>query len=575
MGVWVYLNSLRGPFIVDDLYTIAWNFPLRNLSQIGKIAQQNLFVGLGIDSSYFRPLTQLSFALDFYVWGLNPVGFRLTGLALHLANAVLIFFLFRTFLSPSRSALVSLIFVVHPVNTQAIAYISSRSDPLFFFFTALTIYLWVTDKSTLRPFCLLFFLLGLLSKEPAVVTLPLILLTDLTRCESRNEIEGRLRSNWHWYIAFAGVLGAYLVLRLWVLDYPLLMKTELTGLTIPHRLFLASTLLGKHFVLLFFPLNLAFVHVVSLTLDPFAPLVLGPLLALIGLTYLALRLWKRERAIALGLGWFIISIFPALNFSPLNLPLMESWLYLPGVGLFIMMVSLGGLLVKPKGLRLFAACVIVFLLTMRSIVRSADWGNPVRLFEKNVQLYPGSDIAWSALAQAYSGTGREKESLEAIKRATEIRPDKWTSHYSLGLNYFLSDEDDKAEQAFLQAIVQHPDIAWPHYALGISYFRSGLWEKAREEFMKADRSKLHIPMLYHVIGSTYLALDKKELAEQAFQNALKEFPGKRKYHAGIHDGLGGLLIRKKRLEDAKREFNLALRFDPENKEAKEKLASLK
>ena len=93
--------------------------------------------------------------------------------------------------------------------------------------------------------------------------------------------------------------------------------------------------------------------------------------------------------------------------------------------------------------------------------------------------------------------------------------------------------------------------------------------------MKADRSKLHIPMLYHVIGSTYLALDKKELAEQAFQNALKEFPGKRKYHAGIHDGLGGLLIRKERVEDAKREFNLALRFDPENKEAKEKLASLK
>lgn len=574
LGGCVYLNSLRGLFIVDDVYTVVWNFPLRNLSNIGQIVGQNLFAAAGRESSYFRPLTQLSFGLDFYLWGLNPIGYKLTSLVLHLGNAILLFYLAKRVLPLTQSALVSLFFIVHPVNMQAIAYISSRSDPLFFFFTVLTVHIWINEKRSLRPFCLLTFLLGLFSKEPAVVMLPLILLTDLTRCESWNEVKSRLRSNCPWYIGLGGVLFAYLALRLWVLGYPLLMGAGQEGLTVSQRLLLAGTLLGKHLILLLLPLDLAFVHVVSLSLDPFAPVFLGSLLLVIGLGYLALKLWKIERAIAFGLGWFLIAIFPVLNLTLLNLPLMESWLYLPEVGLFILMVALFRLLVKPRALRILMACVVLSLLTMRAIVRSADWGNPVRLFEKNIQLYPASPIAWSGLAQAYSGAGRDKESLEAFKKALSLGPEFWTPHYALGIHYFSVEEYDRAEKEFLLAATLNPKVAWPHYSLGISHFRSGLWKEAQEEFMKASLSKPHIPMLYHLMGSTYLAVGERALAEEAFQKALKETPGKNQYHAGIHTELGGLLLGSGLMEDAKRELVLVLRFDPKNKEAREKLDSL-
>ncbi len=561
---------------MDDVYTVVWNFPLRDLSNIGQVMGQNLFAAAGKESSYFRPLTQFSFGLDFYLWGLNPLGYRLTNLALHLGNAVLVFYLVKSFLPLTQSALVSLIFMIHPVNMQAIAYISSRSDPLFFFFTVLTIYLWMTEKSSWRFFCLPSFLLGLFSKEPAVVTLGLIPLADLSRCASWKEVKNRLRGNWAWYIGFGGVLSAYLILRLWILGYPLLMETGMGDLTLTERLFLAVTLLGRHLTLLLLPVNLAFVHVVFLSLDPFAPEILAPFLLLITLVYLAVKLWKKEKAIAFGLGWFLIAIFPVLNLTPLNLPLMESWLYLPEVGFFILMVSLFSLLVKAKSLRIVAACVIVSLLAMRAVVRSADWGNPIRLFEKNVRLYPASPIAWASLAMLYKEVGRDKEGRDALKKAISLGPDVfWMPHNALGIFYFSAGEYDQAEKEFSLAIALNPDVAWPYYLLGISYFSSGLWEKAQEEFMKASRGKPRIPMLDHLIGSTYLALGKGGLAEESFQKALEDSPGRNYYHASIHTNLGGLLKGRGLLKEAKREFELALRFDPRSKEAKEKLAALK
>lgn len=575
LGVLVYKNSLHGPLIGDDQYTVVWNFPLRDLSQIGKIVTQNLFAAAGTDTAYFRPLTQLSFALDFNLWGFKPVGYRLTSLVIHLGNALLVYRLAQRFLPSAQSFLVSLLFIAHPANMQAVAYISSRSDPLFVFFTLLSVNLWLTDKGLSRSFCLLSFFLGLSSKEPAVVTLPLVLLMDLARSESYAGAKRRLQNNWLWYIGLAGILFAYLALRVWILGYPLLMEAGQVDFTLPQRLMLALTLLGKHLVLLLFPVNLAFIHMVVPPDDFFAPEVLGPLLTVIGLGYLALKLWKMERAVALGLAWFLIADVPALNLTLLNLPLMESWLYLPGVGLFIFLVSLGGLAVNHKAIRILAACMTVVLLTMRATVRSADWGSPVRLFEKNVQLYPRSDIAWSSLASAYVDVGRDKEGLEAARKVVELRPDLWTSHFGLGLRYFWADEDKGAEQSLLTATGLNPYVAWPHYLLGITYFRSGLWEKARQEFLKASLGEPHIPMLYHVIGSCYLALGERGLAEEAFQSALKEYPRKKDFHSNIHTDLGGALKKRGLLVVAKQEYELALRFDPENKEAMEKLASLK
>jgi len=239
------------------------------------------------------------------------------------------------------------------------------------------------------------------------------------------------------------------------------------------------------------------------------------------------------------------------------------------------MVALGRLVLTRKGLRIAASCLVVSLFSMRTVVRSADWRDPIRLFEKNVKLYPNAYLAWSGLSGAYSNAGRKDDSFEALKKAQKIRPGRWQIHLNLASHYFQNDEDDKARDELLAAIRLKPDSAWAHYSLGILNFRSGQWAEALDAFKGALSGRPRIPMLYHVIGSTHLALGRNEAAEEAFQKALQDISSDQGYHAGIHVELGTLLKERGDLQGARREFELALRFDPESKQAHKELEKLR
>jgi len=208
---------------------------------------------------------------------------------------------------------------------------------------------------------------------------------------------------------------------------------------------------------------------------------------------------------------------------------------------------------------------------MRTVVRSADWRDPIRLFEKNVNAY----LAWSGLSGAYSDAGRKDDSFQALKKSQEIRPGRWPTHLNLASHYFQIDEDDKAREEFLTVLKLKPDSAWANYSLGILNFRSGQWAEALDAFKGARSGRPRIPMLYHVIGSTHLALGRNEAAEEAFQRALQDFSSDQGYHAGIHVELGTLLKERGDLQGARREFELALRFDPESKQAHQELEKLR
>ena len=575
LGAFVYRNSLSGPFLTDDYYTIVRNFPLRDLSNTREIVSQNLFASAGkATSSYFRPLTQLTFALDYQLWGLNPKGYRATNIAAHLINGALLFFLAQRWLSLMPAALVGLLFAVHPANVQAIAYISSRSDPLFVLFSILTVCLWVADKPTLRPMSWLFFLLALFSKEPAVVTPGLILLIDLASTRSLADAKAVLIRSWHGYLGFAAVFLVYLAIRVWLLGYPLLMEKEESFLSGGSGLLLAFKLLGKYLTLFFFPRDLAFEHTVSTPDGIMDDAVVAPVFLIALMGYLGVKLWHKERLLLIGLGWFLIGILPVLNLTPINLPMMESWLYLPEIGLIVFTVALGRLILPGKRLPVLASCLFLLLLSARTIVRSADWRDPIRLFQKNAALYPDAYLAWSGLSAAYREVNRHNDSLEALKKAQELRPGRWQLHLSLAMHHFNANEDDSAREELLAALRLKPDNAWAHYFLGILEFRSGRWLDALKDFQNALSGRPRIPMLDHLIGSTYAAMEKTAPAEAAFQKALQGTSANPQYHAGIHIELGRLLKERRDRRGARREFEVALRFHPESRRAAEELAAL-
>jgi len=183
----VFLPSMRGDFLWDDKYFISENPNIQgsNFLETFLVSPFGGFSGLDENSArmdrimqFYRPLTSLSYWLDFKVWGLNPAAFHLTNIVLHLANSVLLFFILLSLgisVAPAFSS--ALLFSVFPLHFENVAWISGRTDLLSFLFAALSVWFFVKFLDRRGGLYLglssLFFLLSLLSKENAIL-LPVI-----------------------------------------------------------------------------------------------------------------------------------------------------------------------------------------------------------------------------------------------------------------------------------------------------------------------------------------------------------------------------------------------------------------
>ena len=201
VGFAVYLNSFNNEFFWDDEDLITKNVYVQSF-RVDKFFTENEIAGVGQVSNYWRPLLLISFALDYKLWGLHPIGFHLTNTLFHIFNAWLLFFIFGYLLAKKLnndrgyllSFLASLIFLIHPLQTEAVTYTAGRGDPMSALLSLLAIGAYVLFREKKRPCALagslIFFAAALMVKEQAVF-LPLLLFwsnlfftarPDLKRC---------------------------------------------------------------------------------------------------------------------------------------------------------------------------------------------------------------------------------------------------------------------------------------------------------------------------------------------------------------------------------------------------------
>ncbi len=150
IGFLVYYSSLKGVFVFDDKALILDNPFIKNFSHIKDIFTTQLFKGSGIYSNFYRPIQSLSFMIDYHLWGLNPYGYHLTGIFIHILNAIFVYFLtYRIFKKQDIALITSLLFCVHTVLSWPVDYIASRADLLspFFFLAALLLYILYRENN--------------------------------------------------------------------------------------------------------------------------------------------------------------------------------------------------------------------------------------------------------------------------------------------------------------------------------------------------------------------------------------------------------------------------------------------
>jgi tetratricopeptide (TPR) repeat protein len=411
----VYLNSFRGDFQFDDYNVI-----------VGNRAVHGFRAFLAALPGGIRPLLKLTYTLN-WTSGLGLFGFHLVNVALHAANAVLLFRVAKgiggTPASDFVALLATLLFAVHPVQTEAVTYVSGRSVSLMAFFSLGCILAYLRGRERGSRFLLhiaspLFFLLAALSKEVAV-TLPFaLLLVESVRGDGRGWKSAFAAQAVHWAMLFLLALGFFIHSgygRLLEACFDIRSATSNLFTQIHGVAYLFSRLLLPH----------------ALNIDPDLPVYPGwtssllpealSLLLLLAAGVFALR----KRALAgFGILWFFLHLAPTNSFVPRYDVANDRQLYLAAWGLFLALAS-GAEILRERGRERWVAAgavLVVVLLGGITISRNEAYRSEVALWEDTAAKSPGKARVHNNLGYAYERAGRFGEARASYLRALAIDP---------------------------------------------------------------------------------------------------------------------------------------------------------
>lgn len=429
-----FANSLGNDFVFDDIYLVVQNKYIRSPD-------------LSIILSTYRPLRDLSYALDLRIWGEGPFGFHLTNIIIHSANVLLVFTLIRRLSDDVVSAtLAALIFAVHPMQTDAVTYISGRRDLLFSFFYLLAFHTYITyyrsrksvQAAAYFSLFLILWALSLMSKEMAA-SLPLVIFVwhycdvwepgpSWWRQVATTTWRTFVKDKWFWLLLFVGglVFTGYWVFikqasrkaRWGEIDYwgGSLLNNFLTVVRV-HAWFLKQLVYPTpiaQYLGAFEPSQTIFDWSFALSL-----------VVVVGVLIYGFVSLNRDRLMAFAIFSYFVLLLPVSQIIPHHELLADHYLYLPimSFGLFVALLvrrikhsskTAGKVAYVITGLAIVIFAVI-------TVVQNRVWKNERTLWAANYKAVPNSPRAAMNLGNTYQDTDLDK-AAEYYKRALGLNP---------------------------------------------------------------------------------------------------------------------------------------------------------
>jgi len=416
----VYSNTFRNAFTWDDLQLYVVKNP-----QVTDPSLRAIFSAHKA-TNVFRPLTFASFALDWKAGGGQPLVFHVVNLALHAGVSWLLYLLLQAALAVSPRAktaafAAALLFAVHPIHVEAVASIAGRAELFAAGFLLAAWLLHLKDRFVPSLIC---FALALMSKESAVVFLPLAMLGDYARGHWKRSAR---------YLAIGGVTLLYLGV-LWRVQggrfgeaHIPLINNPLAALPVGWRVLNAIRIAWKYVGLQLFPATLSCDYsfdAIPVYLDwrhtvPAAAAAVAAVGA---------WLWagaKRQFGIALAGGIYLAGFAVTANvLMPIGTVMGERLAYFPSAGLCLL-AALAWLRLERANRKIAAGVLAALVVTLgaRSLVRNGDWKDNLTLDSAAVRAVPRSAKAHAALAEAHAASGRLEEAQREIEAALSIYPD--------------------------------------------------------------------------------------------------------------------------------------------------------
>ena len=548
----IYFNSLANGFVYDDLGTIVENTHIKRLGNyFSSFYNQSYFKISGGEATY-RPVATLSYYLLYAFSDQNPFGYRLFSYTLHIFNVILAYLLVHAIIGHKRTAVIAgLLFACHPVNAEAVNGISYNEDLLaaFFFFLALLSYMRLQPAApkpgyVLLLLSLLFFLLGLLSKEMAITLPAILVLYDLILREpatgkiSLTRALAVIQDRKYYYAGYLGVSFFYLWLRFFAIYNPAEVETQIWGRLIDRVIYLPVILL-KYIKLSLFPYPLNADYVFSYPTRFLDPLPLTSLLVVLALVIYSLFALKKQSAVSFGIWWFFITLFPVYNLIQIYNPFAERYLYIPLLGFcLVISILLEALLSRISFsragiLRVFIVACVVGACSVITMNRNRDWRDSYSLWTQTLEVEPDSFRAHGNLARVYQNKGMIDASMREVKKTLELNPNDFKAYYNMGV--ILGEQGIVAEaiSAYQKTIAMNPRFKNAHFNLGTIYKAQNRLEAAKQEFKKVVEIDPDDIEARNNLGVIYAMQGKLDAAIVEWQQVVALDPANRDVQANI------------------------------------------
>mgnify|MGYP001605559066 FL=1 len=562
----IYIGNLNNQLFWDDddwiinntyVHTISWD-------NIKFWLTHNTLAGVGLKSNYYRPFLFLTFAINYVSVGVKPLIWHLTSNLLHIANGLLVFsILYLVFRKRLVAFITALIFLIHPLQTEAVTYISGRGDLLVLFFMLLALWLftktnlWSCDhqrfgnSSEVEPplggstskyrnwylaASVLSVIIALLSRETAIIFPFLFMVFYIAFLSPISSFWAAFKKSFILAIPYFAVVIAYGILRLTVLNFQNTLNFYAVANTYSEslavRLFTFANVLLGYFKLLLVPTGLHMERGVtvytSLFQWPVWPVFIG-LLSLIGwLVFLYKKqkpnlLTTNFRVWFFGVGWFFVGLVPVSGITPINAVMYEHWLYLPMIGFwFIAAFYLakffqGSTLNLQKGRTFILRILIVTALAAyfvffayQSIQRNILWGKPIDFYQDILKYEPDSTRVNNNLGNLYFNQGdlaNAEKHYEAAAAGDDSFPQP---HFNLGSILESRGDIFGAIKKYEQAIEVDPNFYFAYQSLVAVYAKKGDLVKATEYVEILKKLKPQDPRVFYNAALIYLA--RKDIA---------------------------------------------------------------
>lgn len=518
-----------------------------------------------------RMLSDLAFALNYKIHGMSVVGYHVVNTLIH-ATCCYMLFVFIRLLGVDRvpALLVSLLFLVHPLCTQAVTYICQRYSSLgaLFFMGSLVCYVkartikkapWWYGAAIVLSVC------AVLSKEYTAILPVVLLLVELFFIDSGEKQKVKKIA---WVVPFFLSSFAVLVLVGRLSVYPVSSFDSMLPRWAPEEIsrltYLASEIriiCTVYLKLMVFPFGQNVDHsylvtdrILSADVLPYACLILF----LIGL---AIWIYRKEKLISFGIFWIFIVLLPTSSLIPNTEFVAEHRAYLPLAGISFIVAGMWRMMGPKKAfVSLLVAAIILFAIL--TVLRNQVWKDEFSLWNDALKKSPTKARVWATLGKAHLDRKEYVKAKEMSEKAVQLDPMLLGASNNLAicyLDYFKDDE--RAKEIFGYILNKRPDAPSAILNLGVIHLRRRELDQAVACLEKALELDSENEEVYFNLAGAYFNLGQYEKALGLTKKGMVFWPGNRKLNAL----LGLTLFHLNEYEKAEKQLKQVLERDPENR----------